>query len=53
MKIETDQTKIEVKKDGDKSNEKYFSSIKFGDLNLSEQTTKAIDELGFKTCSEI
>jgi len=33
--------------------DKYFSTIKFKDLNLSEQTHKAIDELGFTTCSEI
>ena len=34
-------------------NDKYFSSIKFKDLDLSEQTMKAIDQLGFTTCSEI
>ena len=33
--------------------DKYFSSIKFKDLNISEQSQKAIDELGFKKCSEI
>ena len=33
--------------------EEYFSKIKFSDLNLSEQSQKAVDELGFKTCSEI
>jgi len=52
---EKDNIKIEVeepKEDG-KNGDKYFSSIKFTDLNLSEQTQKAIDELGFKTCSEI
>lgn len=31
----------------------YFSSLAFKDLPISEQTLKAIDELGYKTCTEI
>jgi len=33
--------------------DQYFSQIKFKDLNLSEQSQKAVDGLGFTTCSEI
>lgn len=36
-----------------KKDDKYFSSLKFAELNLSEQTLKAVDGLGFTTCSEI
>jgi hypothetical protein len=39
----------EVKKDGDK----YFSQLEFKDLPFSEQTHKAIQELGFSKCTEI
>lgn len=33
--------------------DKYFSEVLFKDLNLSEQTQKAVSELGYTTCSEI
>ena len=33
--------------------DKYFSSLKFSELNLCENTQKAVDGLGFSTCSEI
>lgn len=31
----------------------YFSKLEFKDLPLSEQTARAVDELGYKTCTEI
>ena len=31
----------------------YFSKLEFKDLPFSEQTAKAVDGLGFKTCTEI
>jgi ATP-dependent RNA helicase DDX18/HAS1 len=31
----------------------FFSQLEFKDLPFSEQTAKAIDELGFKKCTEI
>ena len=36
-----------------KEGDKYFSTIKFKELNLSEQSQKAVEGLGFATCSEI
>ena len=39
-------------KDGVKPDH-YFSETLFKDLNLSEQTQKAVSELGYTTCSEI
>ena len=43
LKIEEEKI---VPKNMDNS-DKYFSSIKFKDLNLSEQTQKAVESLGF------
>jgi len=40
-------------KQEEKRDDKYFSTLKFSELNLSEQTLKAVDGLGFATCSEI
>ena len=37
----------------EKKDDKYFSTMKFSEMNLSEQTLKAVDGLGFSTCSEI
>lgn len=52
--IKIQEDKPEKPTDEEKmGSEKYFSTIKFSDLNLSEQTQKAVDGLGFKTCSEI
>ena len=34
-------------------NVEYFSNLEFKDLPISEQTMKAINELGYKTCTEI
>ncbi len=31
----------------------YFSDIKFAEMSLSEQTQKAVAELGYKHCTEI
>ena len=36
-----------------KLKDQYFSSLKFSELNLCENTQKAVDGLGFATCSEI
>ena len=50
------ETKVEegdkLDKDGTKPDH-YFSETLFKDLNLSEQTQKAVSELGYTTCSEI
>jgi superfamily II DNA/RNA helicase len=37
----------------DTPNLEYFSTIKFEEMPLSEQTQKAVAELGYKNCTEI
>jgi ATP-dependent RNA helicase DDX18/HAS1 len=39
--------------DEDAGGDKFFSQLEFKDLPLSEQTAKAIQELGFSKCTEI
>ena len=43
----------EIKADPNADPEKYFSQMQFKDLQLSEQTQKAIAELGFQKATEI
>ena len=45
-KVTLEETKEE---DGDK----YFSTLSFKDLPLSEQTAKAVEGLGYTKCTEI
>ena len=57
MLMEADkQNDAEAKKGDEKAplkDDKYFSETKFTQLNMSEQTQKAVSELGYTTCSEI
>jgi ATP-dependent RNA helicase DDX18/HAS1 len=42
---------VEEEKEGEA--DKYFSTLEFKDLPLSEYTAKAIEGLGFSKCTEI
>jgi superfamily II DNA/RNA helicase len=39
--------------DKEEEKDKYFSTLEFKDLPLSEYTAKAIEGLGFSKCTEI
>jgi len=44
---------VEAIPSGEKPTESYFSDVKLNELPLSEQTIKAINELGFEKATEI
>jgi len=48
MDMEKDAENEDGKKD-----DKYFSQIKFSELQISEQSQKAVADMGYTTCSEI
>jgi len=47
-----DQT-IEIKTIDDSKSDKYFSEIRFSDMNLSEKTVNSLTESGFETATEV
>jgi len=51
IEVEEIDTK-DAHKDED-TKDSYFSSVKFADMNLSEQTLKAVNTLGYSTATEI
>lgn len=49
----SEKKKAEEDKEGDDQADKYFSTLEFKDLPLSEYTAKAVEGLGFTKCTEI
>jgi ATP-dependent RNA helicase DDX18/HAS1 len=51
--VEAEEAEENKEEPAAKGDDKYFSKLAFKDLPLSEQTARAIEGLGFKTCTEI